>query len=547
MDTSSVLSGQSIFSCLNRDGTIPIIDGVLRSIKKACDENDWRTIVFISQKLYGNMGVPKGAVDLKAMLTVGESWLPVYTGPNVAWGAKAYTWLVESYYPMYNVRGQLYNFQTDVQLDSIAIDRDGDFAYLLTASDSGFPMVQAIPNRLIKNPPGIRTGYGMTITLKVPKFLASDLTDAEKTQGGAVTRTLTASYVCHGIAYNAFGHPFAYCVYEDASEERPWDPSSRYKWVHEQYLIHTFDPAWYEQGRGFPAFTHAVREFVASLTSQGFEEITHMIMSSIALEEHNETGMSDQSDPTQSIGTKTLADNQAALANGEVPEIVMEQIIGGVVKYFRSNTGAKITTPARTSPGPVWDAFQDRLIRIALTGVNMPPSIVWKADGQTGTSNRVDIEKVQYSVKDRQGLLKDTSKRKLLYGLAVAMNTGRLEKVADWYQWDFSMPPEFIIDDGRYAKSDREDYTLGVQTMGGILRRRGQNFRSHIKERAEEEALKQVEVYEVNERYKAHPAKVLVTLDMLGKPAGPGAVTPPGDPSTQQDGPPDAKTGPAKA
>lgn len=542
---SPELFGATFLNAASRDGTRPSAATILRSIKKAVDANDWRTTVSISRKLYANMGVPRGAINLKAMLSVGEAWDPIYLGENTAWGEEAKSWLLDEFYPMGNVRGPLFDFKTDTYLDSVTLDRCGDYLYLLTASQTGFPQVQAIPNHLVKSPFGIRNGASSDILVKVPRHLV-DGYDADLSKG-PVLRTLTAASVYNGVAYNSSGRPFAYCVFEEATEVfREVLPV--FQWVHEQYICHIFDPEWYEQGRGFPAFSHAVKQFMSMLTSQEFEEITHMIMSSISLEEHNEEGTSNPLDPTSTIGTKSLKENLAAASEGEIPEVTMEQIVGGVIRYFKAGSGAKISTPMRSSPGPIWDAFQDRLVRIALTGVNMPYSIVWKGDDENGTSNRVSIEKVQRVVLDRQGLLSVSGLRKIRYGLCVAMNTGRVPKnKVDWSNWGFSLPPEFIIDDGRIAKSDREDYVMGHQNLTGILARRGQRLIPHLTERAEEEAQKQIAAIEITKKYAAQG--VFVTPDMLGTTrvtaAAGGQIEEPGDGTTPPGEKKPAKKGPA--
>lgn len=537
---------RKFFTASSHDGLRPRMREILDSIKKAVDSTDWRVIVAIAKQIYANMGVPKGAIDLRAMVAVGNGWDPVFEGEDVEWAEEAKQFL-KVFYKMGNVRGPLFDFKTDLNIDSINLDRQGDFFYLLTASDTGFPMVQGVPNHLIKTPTKVREGVPVDIQVKVPRHLLPE-DQVPEVDNGPVLRKLSAAYISNGVAYNYYGRAFAYHVLPDNYDFNAARLESGGQWVHEQYIIHIYDPEWTEQGRGFPAITHAVREFVAMLTSTEFEQITQMILSSISLVETNPLGTTDPHDPTVALrgggennAPQDLAQQIEDQGNetsdtpaAAIPNVVIEKIVGGVIRYLKAGTGSKVEPMMTGGPGEMWELFQDRLIRIALTGLNCPPSIIWKANEDNGTSNRVSIERFHRATEDRQSLLGVSAYRKVIYALSYAMKTGRLpypksEKIGDWMQWTFSVPPEFIIDDGKIAKSDREDYAAGIKTLTDILGRRSKQVIMHWKQRAEEEAQKQLACIEVNAKYKSKGVEV--KPEHLGQP-NPSAAP---DPATEED------------
>lgn len=488
---SQLLFGNHFLTAAANDGTRPYYNTVLRSIKKAVDEHDWRTVVSISRKLYANMGLPKGAIKLKANFAMGKAWDPVYLGTNKDWGDKATLWLKNEYFPVYNVRGPMFDFKTDLWLDSVAIDRQGDIFTMFTGSGDGFPMVQTIPNHLIRSPKSMRNARNVDIELKVPQHL-TDGKNLPSNDSGPVKRKMRAAYIINGVAYSSSNYPFAYCVHKD-EELLLKLGADEFEWVHAQYICHTFDAEYHEQGRGLPAFSHAVRQFLSMLTSQEFEEITQMILSSISLVENNETGTADASDPTTAL-TSTSAITRSLktqedelLADGTVPDVLMERIIGGMVRYFKAGSGGKVEPMAKNVPGDMWEKFQDRLVRVSLVGIGVPYAIVWKHNENTGVADRSDIEIFHSTIQDRQELLFVPAYRKVCYGIAVAMNSGRLDRnTEDWYQWAFTMPPEFSIDDGKIAESKRKDYVLGHENLTCILGSRGLVLEPFLRERARE-------------------------------------------------------------
>src|ERR1700751_1965475 len=124
---------------LKTDLAVPLTDiGVLRSH------------VFY---LFKNLGPLRCAIQEKAMYATGSNhWLPVFMGDDDDYRAEVEEWLIFNWYPICNVLGEEYDFQTTLFLLSVNLDVWGEFFLYLTeseesepgAGDGGYPMIQII-------------------------------------------------------------------------------------------------------------------------------------------------------------------------------------------------------------------------------------------------------------------------------------------------------------------------------------------------------------------------------------------------------------------
>jgi hypothetical protein len=246
-------------------------------------------------------------------------------------------------------------------------------------------------------------------------------------------------------------------------------------------------------GRGLPAFTHSLNMLRDALQSHEWEHMAQLMLSSIGLIEKNETGGPDMGDPENVL---TGACEGVASGTG----VTVESFAGGMMKYFRANSGGGIEQLVNARPGPEWESFHDRIIRAALVGVGWPYSL-WKPSGQ-GTAERNDISKAQLAVEDRQETLKKGARRKVGYAIAKAIKLGILAPSPDWWKWDFTMPKKLTIDDGRVSKELIEMWKAGHTNQTDILGMLGKTLPEHLYERAEEIALSKVIAKEVGAKHR---------------------------------------------
>src|SRR5690606_27512140 len=134
-----------------------------------------------------------------------------------------------------------------------------------------------------------------------------------------------------------------------------------------------------------------------------------------------------------------IAADQQTLA--QLNDVQTKTLDGGLVRYFRANSGQKLEQFVNTRPGDDWEKFNDRQIRIALAGANWPYALAWKPEGGNGTITRSELRKAKSSVRDRQSLLRPAARRMIGYAVSVAIKSGMLpeypgQDLGGFLKWD---------------------------------------------------------------------------------------------------------------
>lgn len=408
---------------------------------------DRQFIVSGSRKLFQNFGPYATPCVQKADNAIGRAWGPRFIGEDKEWGKIAVDWLANQWYGNCDVRGKSWDFKTLLWLDSVAVDRDGDFLIYLTEAASGYPLTQRIScNRI-----GQRMNYGTGFASSGFGMSAfSIVTDGP----------YTGLRISHGVIRDKFNRAMAYRILGD----NPTDDID----ISAQRCIHVFDPLWHDQVRGIPAGAAAIKLIYGSLTATEREQMNQNIRSSFALVEYNETGGPDLSDPS------IIAGRDATDTDAAAPTI--ESLAGGMIKYFRSNSGGKLEAVDNNTPGDMWDRFQDRVIRTHAAAINWPYELYWKSGEVNAALVRNIQERARMSVEDRQDVIKGPALFQVRYALAKAIKIGILpapKNPSDWWKIDFAMPRKFSIDPGREAQQRREDFRMGLRNRTDIAAEEG--------------------------------------------------------------------------
>lgn len=438
-------------AAMRNDGSRPWMPVNLADIETLVPATDWRTIIAVSRKLYTNFGIVKGAINQKAAYSVGKAWNPVFKGEDRDWGRKASQLLRDEWYNNCDIRGSGFTFKKNLRLDSVALDRDGD--YFVVLLDNPYPMTQRIPAHRV----------------------GSRYYDDFVTPGPGKNRNRYVGLMnIKGVIVNTLHRPIAYQVLGDEEENDHYIPADR--------MIHVFDPDWHEATRGLPIFIHGLNDLRDSLQSHQWEQLSQLALSSISMVEYNDRGGPDDDDTrTELLGGTSEEDSAMAVTS----------MLGGLIRYFKSNSGGKLEQVKQDRPGDVWESFQDRIVRGTLTGANWPYSMVWKTNDLTSVTQRAEINKAKVSVEDRQELMKTPCRRVVGWAVSKFIKLGRLDPNPEWWNWDFIMPPDISIDPGRDSKDMVSSYQLGAINMTGIVSaRHGRGLEEHYLERADEIILK---------------------------------------------------------
>jgi len=426
----------------------------LKDITKLIPPVERETLYSASRRLFINLGVARGAIEQKAMYAVGRAWSAQFTGADNDFGTVAQDWLNNQWYGIGNVKGGQHDFKTSLFLISVAIDRDGECFILLTQSEDGYPRFQFIPGHQIATPANIEEGA-----------------------------RLGAGTITDGIVYNSQGTPVQYCLVDSNKQQL--------ELINASSMIHCFDPSWQEQGRGLPAFTHAINDLRDMRQSHEWERRAQLMLSSIGIIETTETGAPDFDDPA--FETQEITGTSVGLT--------LETLEGGMIRHLKAGTGSKIETIKSDRPGEPWENFHDRIIRSALSGINWPYSMAWKATGQ-GTAERSDLGKAQRAVEDRQDVIHYAAFRLVGYAVAKRQKMGDLPESADWWRWKFNHPRKLTIDDGRVNKELLELWRAGKLNDDSFLAALGEEEpQAHYRMRAKLAAQREIARVEAEKEY----------------------------------------------
>jgi len=418
-----------------------------RGIDELIPEHDRGTLVSLSRRLFTNMGVPRAAILQKADYSVGEAWLPKYLGPDQDAGAEAEAWLRDTWLAVCDVRGGVHDWHCLLNLVSIAIDRDGEaFVVITYEGEPKQPRLQHLPGHLVCT----KNGEKVVESGRYKDRLIRD-----------------------GIIYDKRRRPVAYRV---STGEQTTD----FIEIPARAVIHVYDPTYQEQGRGLPAFTHALEDLRHCLKSTEDERVRQGMLSSIGLIEYNEMGGPDLNDPKHLLSTDSTAEEGLAITEYD----------GGKIRYFESGSGGKIEQMKHESPGEIWENFHDRMIRAAIAGIRWSYSLAWKPVGQ-GTAERAEMEKARRAVTARQNILWHLALRAVSFAVSTAMKNGSVPALEKPMAWTFSLPPRLTVDDGRELKSQMDAWRAGAVNMTEIVESRGDTIESHYQRRAMEVALRE--------------------------------------------------------
>jgi capsid protein len=415
--------------------------------EKLIPDLDRQFIVSSSRRLFENFGPWSTPMVQKADNAVGRAWDPTFKGEDREWGKIAVDWLTNQWFGNCDVKGRMWDFKTLLWLDSVAIDRDGDFLIYLTKAASGYPLTQRISvNRIGQRHSGTTSGGQSGYSI---------VSDGR----------YKGLRISHGVIRDKFNRAIAYRILGDLPSDDVDLEANR--------CIHVLDPRWHDQVRGIPSGTAAIKMIYGSMTATEREQMNQLVRSSFALVEYNETGGPDLTDPSVAAAYyAALGEGGAAASQSPI----VESLAGGMIKYFRSNSGGKMEAVDNNTPGDMWENFQDRVIRFHAAANNWPYELYWKSEKVSSALVRNIQERARMSVEDRQDVLKGPALFQIRYAISVAMNIGilpRPKNPQDWWKFSFQMPRKFSIDPGRDAQQRREDYKIGLRNRTGIIAEEG--------------------------------------------------------------------------
>jgi hypothetical protein len=413
----------------------------LQDTMRSMDSLTWRRRLAYARQIYTNYGEIRAPIQERCLLANAGLWTPRAIGRNTARRTRdAYEEYLDRWMRHCNVRGHPYDFWTDQLLASISLDRDGEPPVLLTLDAAGNPRVQSIANHRIYSPVGVAW---------VPDG---------RYQGMRFN---------NGVIYDAQSRPVAYRVLDPSMQ---FAQALTYTDIPAESLYVTWNADWVDEGRSAGAIAHALRRAfdMGEIYESQLMAIKRDSKTPLVIE--NEVGSADDAEKRLHPNGDEDAED---FLNAQGDQVVFEDLDDGAIRYFKAQTGSKITNPSPSAPNPNIPNFIEVIWRGVYQGLPWSYAFCRNSSEKGGADMRVEMGKVNLITKAQFARLWTIAHHKCSYALACEVAKGTLPP-GEWWDLDFPAPPEMTADVWKQYQEDRENYIIGHETMQNIAARRGQ-------------------------------------------------------------------------
>lgn len=418
----------------------------------------FRELLSAGRFIYANCPPLRFAINKLADLAVGNAFTSEYYGNNRAWGDNAEEMLLQ-WHKIFDVRGGVFDWATDLRVWDKHIIRDGDVAIVLVETPSGFPMVQTIPAHRVGGPlwqRGIIPDGPYAGRAIVNGVIFDDFQRA------------IAIRVVDALGYNPVDVSLVTVIDADSGEI-----------LQTRDAILTYDPDWADQGRGISWLASGLNDATDIKTAKDFVKMALQKEASFAVVEYNESGNADAA--TEFTRTGPGTDTPAAA-------LYTEKVEGGLTQIYKANSGSKVEFPESNRPSAEFRAFWEDVKRDAFAAIGWPMEF-YDSKGVGGAALRLVMEIAQPTIERLQAIDQKVAAAIDGWKVAKSIKAGELPFDPDWWKWAHLPPEEMTADKGWSAQIDREDYKLGFTSLNRVARRRGiGRGRDLIAERRDEAA-----------------------------------------------------------
>jgi hypothetical protein len=416
-------------------------------LQNAIDEFDWQEILEFNRQLFAQSGNLGSAIVQRNSYAVGCSWEPQYFGKHKHWGNEVGTWLRDYWYPNSNVRGGVFDFQTDLFLSGVAWDVDGDDVAAFAVREDGFPQIKYYGAHEI----GSRDSRS---EVKGGKF-----------DGAKICNGIIVDRNKRFLGVNVLG--------EKASDD---DQISAFS------CDLSFDPEFRNVVRGIGKPARVLLDSFDVDDIDTFLKRGVKLDSSVGLLRWTEAGEA----PTASdiIGARSTNPPATAVAQ----DVKVNRIYGGEIYELRANLGEKMEGLKSERPHPNSEAFIMRLERRVMRALRwfyelLDPSRIG------GASVRMIQDQARLSVACQQKCMRRRARRKLQFAVGQAMKAGFIpenDDGGDFLKWGFTLPAQLTVDQGYDEDADRNNLLIGSTTMLDVCGKKGKWWEDNREQRKTE-------------------------------------------------------------
>ena len=375
-----------------------------------------------SREMFGQLPIVSSGVKALANFSIGNAYLPLYTGKKMDWWKEACSWLINDWYPNCSVKGPHFDFQTSLRTESQLLDVDGDYL-LVFGSENDFPKFQVIQNNR----------------------LVSTYADNTVIQDGPMKGCI----ISDGIYYSPAGKVMGYHIKNATNLVNMMSLKTEDSVFSAKDASLILDPLYIDKVRGIPVIGSAILQ---ALSIQQLDELLMekiKIQAKVALIKKTPSGEA----PVELQNTLQELLRQEGQANGNLgaisPNLHAVEVVQGSTISYVSAEGGEIKSLDGNAPGNETADYMERLEEQVLSTIGVPHALLYSYDKVGGRITSAVAELFRSAITRRQNIIDKTAKFRVSWALIKAMDYGYIPRNDDEVisrVIEFTHPTKFSLD-----------------------------------------------------------------------------------------------------
>ena len=425
-----------------------------REIKRSISQYDHAELVSLAVSLCCRIPALRAAIRDKNSWAF-ANWMPIYMGQDEAWGEAAEEYLTHEVFPNAMFRELRPDFSWGMRVSGMGLDMYGDDLCIFTEDEQHNPKMDIIPGPRIGN--GL-PGFQWVSTMFSGAFMQAMRADGMgETLGGrysglpiynGVIRVGGRPVACRVLGFNQDGTTAFYDVDLLAG-----------------YAHYGCEMEFFGQGRGLPRVAASVLQWMQK------EEIDDQFLKGLknAAQRAVVHKLPPGRDAVQARGSAVhIIDDHRPPGQNQPPEPEEERNI--FVEYSQDGNVAYIGADEELAgidfenPHPNAEAFAVRILMECLADLGWPYALL-DASATSRAPTRMETEKANASIHDRQTVEKIRTIRFCQYAVAKGMELGRIPRNdagIDPYKWSVGFPAELSVDAGNDVTAALNRLKMGL-------------------------------------------------------------------------------------
>jgi len=401
---------------------------------------------------------------MKADFAVSDAWHIRYLGNNKKWGKQMMAWLNESYFRNCNILGQAHDFRTTLRSLSTSLDKEADYGMVFDMNTGKAQVLdysrisnsiyngkrgETLENcRPVGNAPTYATGWGSysgEYIIEDPNSWA----DGARLIDGVIVGPNLEPLGRRVVGFDVEGKP-------------------NYVDVPEAQIHFNFEAVWTNQLRGIPTLANLLDAACVADDARAYWGQAILTSASMAVTRKSKDGR-----PATSGLQETEVTTTDVEGNERTVTVAVERRAAGIVELSTDNNeeigAVEFNRPSLNEREYIKD------IETAYLHKHWPRGLIY-TDDIDRAAGRAITQQVRQRVWQRQCSLERTARWWIDRAIQWGMKTGRIpqyDAAFDPYNYEFTLPGEFSLDEGNDGKMWLSFLGRGAITRGIICNKQG--------------------------------------------------------------------------